>query len=188
MSILTDELPDYIVVGETKHPIKTDFKVWLKFSQLIGNGFSDITKIVDIFKILFDELPPNMLEALKVVFEFYSHSAKDDKKSKGKEKKKVFDFEYDADLIYSSFMQQYKIDLTEASMHWWKFQSLFGNLSEDTRLMEVIKYRSVKLCDIKDKKQRKFYAKMKAMYKLPDNRSEEQKETDLISAFESMFG
>lgn len=187
MSILTDELPDYIVVGETKHPIKTDFKVWLKFSQLIGNGFSDITKIVEIFKLLFDELPPNMLEALKAVFEFYSHSVKDDKKSKEKEKKKVFDFEYDANLIYAAFFQQYKIDLTTIELHWWKFLNLFQNLSEDTKFMETVKYRSIKLSDIKDKKQKKFYAKMKKLYSLPDNRNQAQKENDLISAFEKLF-
>lgn len=187
MSILTERLPDYIIAGGRKHPIKTDFKIWLEFSELIKNKGFDSKKIVNIFKLLFDELPPNLLEALRAVFEFYAHSDKSDTKSREKNKKRVFDFEYDADLIYASFMQQYKIDLTEASMHWWKFKALFQSLSEDTQLMEAVKYRSVRLCDIKDKKQRRFYAKMKAAYKLPDNRSEEQKERELTEAFEKLF-
>ena len=187
MSILTEVLPDYIIVKGNKHLIKTDFKVWLEVSSLIGNGGIDTTKIVKIFKLLFDELPPNMLEALKAVFEFYSHSEEKTKKEERREHKKVCDFDYDADLIFASFMEQYKIDLSEASMHWWKFKALLQNLSEDTRFMEVIKYRSIKLSEIKDKNQKKFYAKMKALHKLPDTRSEAQKERDLMQAFENMF-
>ncbi len=185
MSILTKELPDYIMVKGEKCPIKTDFKVWLRFSEIVGSSELDAEKLVEIFKLLFEKLPPDMIEALKAIFEFYSHT--DEETKKEKEHKKIFDFEYDADLIFSSFMQQYKIDLSEASMHWWKFKALFQSLSEDTKFMEVIKYRSIKLSDIKDKKQRKFYAKMKAAHKLPDTRSEAQKERDLTAAFESMF-
>lgn len=187
MSILTEALPDYIIVGGGKHPIKTDFKVWLEFSELVKDGNFDSKKIIGIFKLLFDDLPPNMLEALKAVFEFYAHSDKRSAKSGEKNKKRVFDFEYDADLIYASFMQQYKIDLTEVSMHWWRFKALFRCLSEDTQLMEAVKYRSIRLCDIKDNKQRKFYAKMKVAYKLPDNRSLEQRERELTEAFEKLF-
>lgn len=190
MSILTDKLPDYITVRGKKCPIKTDFKVWLEFSELIGDGELDLKKITQAFKLLFDELPPNMIDALCEIFDFYSHSTKKEREDikKEKEQKKNFDFEYDADLIFSAFMQQYKIDLSKANLHWWKFKALFSSLSEDTQFMEVIKYRSIKLSDIKDKKQKKFYAKMKRQYRLPDNRSEEQKERDLMSAFESMFG
>ena len=185
MSILTKELPEYIVIDGKEHRIKTDFKIWLEFSEIVGSGELTPEKIVKIFKIVFFELPPNMLKALKAVFEFYSHSEKADKKEKAE--KKVFDFNCDADLIFASFFQQYKLDLTEVELHWWKFLNLFQNLSEDTKFMEVVKYRSIKLSDIKDKKQRKFYAKMKAAHKLPDTRSEAQKERDLTAAFESMF-
>ncbi len=190
MSILTEKPPDYIIVRGERCPIKTDFKVWLEFSSLFGNGEFDLMKVTECFKLLFDELPPNMIEALKEIFNFYSHSPSKESEDnrREKEQKRNFDFEYDADLIFSAFMQQYKIDLSEASMHWWKFKALFSSLSEDTQFMEVLKYRSVKLSDIKDKKQKKFYSKMKRHYRLPDNRSEEQKEQDLTSAFESMFG
>ena len=185
MSILTKELPEYIVIDGKEHRIKTDFKIWLEFSEIVGSGELTPERIVKIFKIVFFELPPNMLKALKVVFEFYSHSEKTEKKEKAE--KKVFDFEYDADIIFASFMQQYKLDLTEVELHWWKFLNLFQNLSEDTKFMEVVKYRSIRLSDIKDKKQKKFYAKMKKLYSLPDNRNQAQKENDLISAFEKIF-
>ena len=128
-----------------------------------------------------------MFDALSAVFEFYSHDIQSKGNSKNHTEKRSFDFEYDAELIYSAFMQQYKIDLSEAQMHWWKFKSLFGGLSEDTHFVKVVQYRTMDLSKIKDKVQKKHYSKMKALYKLPDNRSEEQKEHSFSDMIEKMF-
>ena len=68
-------------------------------------------------------------------------------------------------------------------MHWYEFKSLFDGLTEDTKFIKIIQYRSVDLNDIKDKEMRKFYIKQKKIYKLPDMRSEEEKENDFGNAF-----
>lgn len=190
MSILTENLPNYLMVLGEKCPINTDFKIWLEFSNIVSKGELDTVKIVKIFKLIFLKLPPNLVEGMKAISEFYGHASNtgtDVKEDTAEKAKKYFDFEYDSELIYSAFLQQYKIDLTEATMHWWKFKALFQSLSEDTQLIQVIKYRSIKLSDIKNKEQKRFYAKMKKLHRLPDNRSEEQKERDLLSAFELLF-
>ena len=52
MSILTKELPEYIVIDGKEHRIKTDFKIWLEFSEIVGSGELTPEKIVKIFKIV----------------------------------------------------------------------------------------------------------------------------------------
>ena len=36
MSILTDELKDYITVGGRTYPVRTDFRVWLEVDRIIN--------------------------------------------------------------------------------------------------------------------------------------------------------
>ena len=187
MSILTECLPDYLIVGGKKQPIRSDFKTWLKFSVIMSKGELTEKDLVEIFKLVFFDLPLNIFEALNAIFEFYSHDVKSKKNNTNQTEKNSFDFEYDAELIYSAFMQQYDVDLCDSNMHWWKFKSLFGGLSEDTHFVKVVQYRTMDLSKIKDKAQKKHYLKMKALYKLPDNRSEEQKENSFSSMIEKMF-
>ena len=68
-----------------------------------------------------------------------------------------------------------------------QYQRKTRNRCQNIGYLCVIKYRSIKLSDIKNKEQKRFYAKMKKLHRLPDNRSEEQKERDLLSAFELLF-
>lgn len=190
MSILTEKLPDYFLICGAKCPIRSDFHTWLEVSALFERLEEDHTLIVDIFKLIFiEKLPPSLQEAITKILEFYSHSKETGKKTdeESETPKKSFDFEYDADLIYASFWQQYHIDLVDSTMHWWKFKALLNGLTEDTQFAKVIQYRTVELSRIKDKEQKRFYARMKAMHKLPDNRSDEQKENSLNKALESMF-
>ena len=48
-------------------------------------------------------------------------------------------------------------------------------------------YRAINIGDIKDKEQKKFYKKMKSLYSLPDNRSEEEKEIEMLEKLNSIF-
>ena len=187
MSILTEVLPDYLVVSGKKCKIRTDFKTWLKFSEIISKNDNETEKTIKILTLIFFELPPNLREALVAVGEFYSKEQKTSTKKGNSKNKAVFDFEYDADLIYAAFMQQYRIDLCESDMHWWKFKALFNGLSEDTHFTKIVQYRGMDLSKIKDKETRAQYMKIKSAYRLPENRSEAQKEADLVSSFEKMF-
>lgn len=187
MSILTQKLPDYLEIQGKKCPIKTDFKTWLVFSELIGNDNDLIKKIPQIFDDIFYELPPNFFDAMSAIMNFYSRESIQLKKTSKAVQKKVFDFEYDADLIYSAFVQQYNIDLCDKDIHWWKFKALFEGLSENTHFMKVVQYRGMDLSKVKDKEQKNFYKRMKILYRLPDNRCEEQKEMDFINSIEKMF-
>mgnify|MGYP001860472600 CR=1 FL=1 len=80
-------------------------------------------------------------------------------------------------------MKQYNIDLNEIDyLHWFKFKSLFEGLDDDNRICQIMSYRAIDLSKIKDKEQKKKYKKLKMKYALPDNRTEEEKETDFADA------
>jgi hypothetical protein len=64
---------------------------------------------------------------------------------------------------------------------------LFDGLNDSTQFIKVVGYRSIKLSDIKDKEQKKYYRKMKQLYKLPDTRTQEEKEQAMNDMFEKMF-
>ena len=99
----------------------------------------------------------------------------------------MFSFEHDSDMIYSAFYQQYNIDLSSAKMHWWQFKALFNGLSDTTQFIKVVGFRGVNLSEIKNNEMRKYYSKMKRIYKLPDNRSESEKEDALNAMFSASF-
>ena len=97
--------------------------------------------------------------------------------------KQIYSYEFDAEYIYSSFMEQYKIDLNTSHMHWWKFKALFEGLNENTQIVKIMGYRAIDLGKIKDKEEKTRYKKLKKLYALPDMRTQEEKEADFGKAF-----
>ena len=80
-------------------------------------------------------------------------------------------------------MEQYKIDLNSIEyLHWWKFKALFMSLNENILFSKIMGYRAINLSQLKDKTMRKQYKKLKDLYRLPDMRSEEEKEEDFANA------
>lgn len=188
MSLLTEKLPTELIICGKACPIETDFRVWIKFTQMLKSKDDLFSKVIQTFNLIFKkELPPNMGEALKAVMNFYSPSSKQEEKGKKPQGKSIYDYDYDSEMIAAAFMQQYGINLSECDMHWHMFRAYFDNLSDETRFIKVLGYRSVNLSSIKDKQMKKHYAQMKALYKLPDTRTESQKEEALNNSFVNMF-
>ena len=96
--------------------------------------------------------------------------------------KQIYSYEFDDTYIYGAFKDQYNIDLQDIEyLHWWKFKAMFDCLKDSNKIVEIMGYRSVDLRKIKDKQERERYKKLKAIYKLPDMRSEEEKEADFAN-------
>ena len=93
---------------------------------------------------------------------------------KGKKQEQIYSFTHDADYIYAAFMEQYGIDLNAVELHWWKFSAMFSGLKENCLISKVMGYRAADTAGM-DKEQKKFYKKMKEIYKLPENVSEEER-------------
>lgn len=92
-----------------------------------------------------------------------------------------FSYEYDADHIYSAFMQAYGLDLARHPLHWWQFRALFRSLPEETQLVKIIGYRTMKIPAKASKEQRQHYEHLKRVYALPQSADRQQLESDLNS-------
>lgn len=195
MSILTNVMPETISVDGKSYRINTDYRVWIQVEDLIcDSSKDDIEVITQILKLCFTtkagtplELPKTWTVTIKALFDFYSRRNVSDTESAERQKEiskrpeRIYNYDYDADYIYAAFVQQYNIDITAIEMHWWKFRALFAGLTTETKMGKIMEYRSMDLTGIKDKQLLKQYRHAKEIYRLPDNRTEREKENDFAN-------
>lgn len=191
MSLLTSKPTKTVLIGEKTYTIETDFRKWIKFSQLAFSREQDIVSFAKIIDLVFKKesgCPPASVETVQAILEFYNPFKVDAIKSGNSVRgKQNYDFEYDSKYIYSSFLQQYNIDLTRVDLHWWVFKALLDGLSENTPFGKILQFRCADVSKIKDKEMRKHYEKMQRIYALPDNRAEEEKERDFADNLSAIF-
>lgn len=190
MNLLLDDL-DKIVKKRIKEDFNTNFKNSILFELLMQeSNLSSEAKIYQALKIYYSNLNQitDVNKAIDNILWFYKCGKEDKEKTSQKvtkeNMKRIYSYEFDNELIYSAFKDQYNIDLQEIKfMHWWKFKAMFDALKEDNKIVQIMGYRAVNLNKIKDKDMRKHYKKMQKLYALPDMRSEEEKENDFGEAF-----
>lgn len=182
----TSALPSAVTVNGRVFYLHTDFRDWLKFDRILTEkGVEKITYGDLLNSVLSDEITPyadEIEELLKGIFEFYSNSNVCPKSSGGSGK--VLDYQIDSDYIFSAFMEQYGIDLCEVEMHWHKFLALLRGISDDTMLGKIMSYRGYKKSS--DKTYEKQMQELKAIWALPLEYTEEEKEQ--IKEFDDYFG
>ena len=189
-NILLDELPK-----KTPHEynIKTDFKQGIKFELLMqDNSLEKEEKVQLALNIFYNEgdlkkikTKEELEKGIEDILWFYMCGKEEktsQKKVKGKQKQ-IYSYEFDDDKIYSAFIQQYKIDLQKQDLHWWQFKSMFESLTDETQIVQIMQYRATDLSKIKDKTEKKRIKDLQDLYKLPDMRTEEEKENDFANEF-----
>lgn len=190
MNLLLDKLP----TEKDGLKINTDFRVGILFELLMqDNEMSDEDKILATFNLYFNNLPNNLEKALKnqsdalqTILWFFKCGEEEKEVMKSKKvgkKKQIYSFEFDDEYIYDAFLEQYGIDLNEVKLHWWKFRAMFVGLNENVLFSKIMSYRQIDLGKIKDKEEKNRIKKLKEFYKLPDMRTQEQKENDFANAF-----
>lgn len=206
-NILTDELPGEIVCGVFSCPVKTDFRSWLRFGQMLCDVFKTglpdndgalskencdlliraIECVVPFGKV--NKLSCSLSELIYALCGFYTGVPGKEASKRGKNGKSgqpIYDFYRDADYIFASFFEVYGIDLTLSDMHWHKFLALFRSLPENCKFSKVLSYRT---CDTSKMtgEEKKFYTEMKSLYALPDNRSRLQRDADVYAEIASVI-
>ena len=88
--------------------------------------------------------------------------------------KKLIDIEKDAEFIYSSFRQAYRIDLfdEQGKMHWHKFQALLNGLPENTIFKRIIQIRAWEPSKNESKEYKKSMSELQEIYSLEDEQEE----------------
>ena len=181
-NILTDALPEHIVLYETPYPVHTSFKNWLKISELLKEqSGKNIGKALSLcYK---EKLPPNLPSAVLGMMDFYNRGAFD-YAPQGEKKEPIVSFSQDADVIFAAFRQVYGIDLTKEELHWHVFCALFSALSEDNAFLNLIRLRTMDETTIKDPKRRRKVQKLKEKVRL---QSEKTSEIDVAQKLSGLF-
>lgn len=188
MDLSKVKLADSVKAGGKFFKIKTDFRTWICFSRIL----QDKNAVVDDADFVYsDEIPEkeNKVEAFQRLLEFYSPKKDLPRNITKQDGEKVLDYDIDADLIFSAFYEQYKIDLlsTDKSgklieLHWHKFLALLGGL-HSTKLNEIMGYRCYKDDEKSDYK--KQMQTLKEMWRLPTEADEKAQED--LDNFNKLF-
>ncbi len=196
MNILTDGLPDFLLIEGKKYKIRTDFRVWIKFGEIMSENIKGTDKLVKTIILCFEHghgtaLPSNPAVILDALINFYGGGDFQNKNAVNKSSdicaEKVLSFEKDWGYIYAAFLSEYRIDLLTQNLHWLQFLALFSALSENSRIMKIISYRAANVEKLNDGPQKKFLRRMKRLYAFPDNRTEKEKETDFADKLSQLF-
>lgn len=189
INILLDELPKKI----NGNRINSDFRISILFELLMQDKeVKNEDKVRQALILYYPNIEKitDYKQAVDDIIWFYK-CGKEEKKvddelkenNENNKQKQIYSYEFDSEYIYSAFMEQYNIDLNSIKyLHWWKFKALFNSLNENVLFSKIMSYRTMNVNKIKDKTLRKNYKKLKELYKLPDMRSEEEKEEDFANA------
>lgn len=191
MNLLIDGLPESVEIGGQTVKIETGFRTGILFEEMIRDvSMSDTEKIQTALGLYFPGVyfdgADVIQEAVDRLFWFYRcgeelpemTGSEEDTEEEGTTDA-PFSYEYDADYIYAAFLQAYKIDLARHSLHWWQFRALFRALPEDTQIMKIIGYRTMKIPAKLPKEQKQHYQRMKRLYRLPQSEDIRKLESDL---------
>lgn len=193
-NIIIDALPYSVTVDDREVEIDADFRTMMITElMLIDPNIPREDKGAQaLFNFYGDNVPFwNLDEAVKKFIWFYQCGEPEDllQRSSGAtgKNKRIYDFEFDAQLIYAAFLSQYGIDLQDVEhMHWWKFKALFVSL-RNSLFVDVMQCRAIKITKDMSKEQKAYYQRMKSIYRLPDGKgiSESRKEKELIAALQN---
>ncbi len=142
--------PEAIEVGGIEYDINSDYSYALACFRCINDPeISDLERSMGVIGILYKDCPEDEAEALRLAIKFLQRGK--DAKDRP-DKTPDMDFEQDDNYIRSSFMSDYKIDLDEAQMHWWKFYDLVQGLTDNCILNRVRDLRNYDLSTVSDPK------------------------------------
>lgn len=198
LNILLDRIPETVMISGREHPINHDFRTSMLFEIMMGDdSLSNEEKALNALDLYYGEITEDPDEAIEKLLWFYRCG--EEKKQKKKQKRfdektgtlveveddpvdPVYSFEHDAPYIYAAFLQQYGIDLTVEDMHWWKFKALLKSLSDDTKFIQIVGYRSIEIDSGMSKQQKAFYQRMKETYALPLPEGEQERHDAILEA------
>lgn len=182
-NILCDRLPHHVTVDGIDYTILTDFRRWILMLDLFdccressADRMDPITAARCALRIVMPkysdpgDLPADtlikLLEKLAVFALGGITDAGGTSDATDRDDVQVIDFCGDAEVILSSFLIAYGIDLTKTSMHWWKFLALLRALPPDTPLMRIIDLRTCDTTKIEDDAVRRRMRRAKAAVRI----------------------
>lgn len=198
MNVFYEELPEALEINGREYPVITDFREWIRFSDMLKSDIPPEFKLEFLSEMFLEEVPDlytedGIEEVMDAITSFLSLSgtefpdiSSDEANSEEVEyeeqrAKKAIYYEQDAPYIISAFRREYQIDLLSVPyMHWWKFRMLLDGLSEESQIKKRIYWRT---CDVSkmDKKERREILKIRRSITIPEE--EYVSDEDIGNAF-----
>lgn len=176
---LTEKLPRRVEIGGESVSIRTDFRVWIRYEQMLR--YDRDATVGDVLRLVYGDIPNDPEEALRRAEWFYVLGDQPEGAGAGSEESQSnYDFDVDADVIYASFLACYGIDLYGADLHWWTFRSLMHGLP-DCAFRNRIECRTADISKL-DSKSRAAVLRVRERYPLPEM-IEHQTQADRDAAF-----
>lgn len=169
MSLLTEQIPDYVESGSARWPIDPDFRLMVELESAVTSpeGLGGETLAGLLARFYPKGIPPDPEKAVDGMLWFY-RCGKEEKDGGGASSgARTYDFEQDAEALYTSFLQAYQVDLSMDRVHWWRFRRLMFGLPADTPFAQRLHYRTADTSGM-GKEQKKHYAKMKQLFAVRD--------------------
>ena len=171
-------LPSSIEAGGRWYGIKTDFRAWIRFSEIIEEEdamFEDLEWLYEF------DVPDDRKAGFEGLMRFFAPKRELPRATGGETRERLIDYRVDGDLIYSAFMERYGIDLVDADLHWHKFLALLDGL-HDTKLSDVIGYRGWRK---ESKKYDAYMSDLKTAWTLPPKLTEREQAS--VERFKNIF-
>ena len=185
MNILTDPAPKTVIVGGAEVPINSDFRASIRFEMLMEDpSIPDLEKTVKALSLYYDVdhlgdgfMPPAPLEeSLEKMLWFYRAGKDENGAVSARKGAQIYSYSFDDEYIFAAFLEQYGVDLQDIPyLHWWKFKAMFLGLKADSRIVEIMGYRSIDITSKMSNEQKQFYRKMKKQFAIPLPQSERDK-------------
>ena len=172
---LSIALPKTITVDGKAYLIKTDFREWLKFNQIVQKEGATLADLTFLFK---GSIPTS--DFSQPLLDFFSNENEvPNYKDVGDDR--VLDYLIDGEYIYASFMAEYGIDLIDIEyLHWHKFKALLIGLSDESKLKQIMSMRAYKKSN---KTPEKIAQENKKAWELPKKYDKE-----IIEEIQKAFG
>lgn len=202
MNVFYEELPESLEINGREYPVITDFREWIRFSDMLKSDIPPEFKLEFLSEMFLEEVPDlytedEIEEVMDAITSFLSLSgtefpdiSSDEANSEEESEeveyeeqraKKAIYYEQDAPYIISAFRREYQIDLLSVPyMHWWEFRMLLDGLSEESQIKKRIYWRT---CDVSkmDKKERREILKIRRSITIPEE--EYVSDEDIGNAF-----
>lgn len=171
-NVMLSDLPD-----EWKgYQIEADFRIGLQISQLLyDSDYTEFERITGCIDLLYYDIPESVEEAMQGIT-WFLNGWNHDNFEKG-DNVRCVDFDMDQWRIYSAFLNQYHINLSEADMHWWKFMGLLTSLNE-CAYTQVVGIRSEKINPKLSQKEKEAKKKAKRIYAIQNGDDQDEMSTE----------
>lgn len=166
--------PESVEIDGVEYAINTGYEYAIAcFKYIADPDLTETERALGVIDTLYKGTPPDDIadEALHLAIKFLKQGQEVEREYRRPD----MDFDADETYIKASFLSDYKIDLDDVDMHWWKFCTLLQGLTDDCILNRVRDLRNYDISTVKDPKAKSKLIKAQRDVALPSRLSEDER-------------